>query len=136
MIVYGFRYRRQPFVKVLSKCCVFHCFHRNQLNYDFKLIFHTPYFLSMAIPGPRQLILLCNLFFTGGQTLGRVINPSRGLCLNTGQQRHRINAYTQPILCPEWDSNPRSQRSRESEDSLCLRPSGYCNRFHILHTNQ
>jgi hypothetical protein len=42
--------------------------------------------------------------------LGRGISPSQGLYLYREQRKHRINAHKHP--CLEWDSNPRSQRSR------------------------
>jgi hypothetical protein len=46
--------------------------------------------------------------------LGRVIGPSEGPYLNTGQDKHRINEHTQTKhTCPKWDSNPRSQRPSE-----------------------
>jgi hypothetical protein len=41
--------------------------------------------------------------------LGRVISPSQGR--SATYHEHRIN--TNRHLCLEWDSNPRSQRSRE-----------------------
>jgi hypothetical protein len=40
------------------------------------------------------------------------INPSQGLYLDTGQNKHRINVHTKHP-CPRWDSNPRSQRPSE-----------------------
>jgi hypothetical protein len=43
--------------------------------------------------------------------LGRVINPSQGRYLHTGQQKQNKRTHKHP--CLEWDSNPRSQRSRE-----------------------
>jgi hypothetical protein len=39
--------------------------------------------------------------------LERVISPSQGRCLHTGQHKHRINADRHQ--CLEWDSTPRSQ---------------------------
>jgi hypothetical protein len=52
--------------------------------------------------------------------LGRVISLSQGLYLIIEQHKHRINAYTHTHThthskhtCPEWDSNPRSQRPSE-----------------------
>jgi hypothetical protein len=51
------------------------------------------FFFSMALPahsGPRPLIQFRNHF----SLLGRVISPSQGRYLNTGQYKHRINAYT------------------------------------------
>jgi hypothetical protein len=42
--------------------------------------------------------------------LGRVISPSQGRCLHTGQHKHN-NRRIHRHRCLEWDSNPRSQRS-------------------------
>jgi hypothetical protein len=78
--------------------------------------FHIPHSLN------HQLLyspLLCSgLFFSFVicfiQTvglLGRVVNPSQGRNLHTGQHKHRINAHTD--IHALWDSNPRSQRSSE-----------------------
>jgi hypothetical protein len=57
------------------------------------------------------LIFSFVIFFTQSVgLLGRVISPSQGRYLHTGQYKHRINAHTD-IHAFEWDSNPRSQRS-------------------------
>jgi hypothetical protein len=56
--------------------------------------------------------------------LGWVISSSQGLYLNIGQHKHRINTYTLHP-CPEWDSNPRSQR-----------PSGHCDRPVIYYVDE
>jgi hypothetical protein len=46
--------------------------------------------------------------------LGRVIGPSQGPYLNTGQHKHRINAHTHTKHpCPKWYLNPRLQRPSE-----------------------
>jgi hypothetical protein len=75
------------------------------------------YFFTMAPPahsGPRPFIQFYNHF---SQTVGLIwgeIRPSQDLYLNTGQHKHRINAYTNTKSpCLEWDSNPRSQRPSE-----------------------
>jgi hypothetical protein len=52
---------------------------------------------SMALwahSGPWPLIQFLNHFSQRVGFLGRVISPSQGLYLNTGQHKHRINAYT------------------------------------------
>jgi hypothetical protein len=51
---------------------------------------HTLLFFSMALPAHLQSAGL----------LGRVISPSQGRYLNTGQHKHRINAYTQQTSMP------------------------------------
>jgi hypothetical protein len=43
--------------------------------------------------------------------LGRVISPSQGCYLHTGQHKQNKRTHRQP--CIEWDSNPRSQRLSE-----------------------
>jgi hypothetical protein len=48
--------------------------------------------------------------------LWRVISPSQGRYLHTGQHKHRINAHTYP--CLEWDSNSQSQLSSERRQFL------------------
>jgi hypothetical protein len=55
------------------------------------------FFLSMALPahsGLRPLTQFHNHFSQPVGLLGRVISPSQGRYLNTGQHKHRINAYT------------------------------------------
>jgi hypothetical protein len=47
-----------------------------------------------AHSGPWPLVQFRNHFTQTVGLLGRVIRPSRGLYLNTGQHKHRINAYT------------------------------------------
>jgi hypothetical protein len=51
--------------------------------------------------------------YTIGRTPGRVIGPSQGLYLNTGQHKHRKTRRHTKHPCPKWDSNPRSQRQSE-----------------------
>jgi hypothetical protein len=60
-------------------------------------------FFSMALPaqsGPRPLIQFRNHFSQTVGLLGRVIRPSQGRYLNTGQHKQRINAYTHQISMP------------------------------------
>jgi hypothetical protein len=74
--------------------------------------------------------------------LGRVISSSKGLYLNTGQHKHRINIYTHQRSMPSLGVEPTIQASeraktvhaldrsatvtfRANEDSSCLRPLGY-----------
>jgi hypothetical protein len=55
------------------------------------------FFFQMALPahsGPRPIIQFRNHFSQTVGLLGRVISPSQGSYLNTGQHKHRINAYT------------------------------------------
>jgi hypothetical protein len=60
-------------------------------------------------PWPLQF---CNLFHTDGRTPCRVISPSRGRYLHTGQHKHRINAHTE-VHALSGIRTPRSQHSSE-----------------------
>jgi hypothetical protein len=81
----------------------------------------------MALPahsGPRPLIQFRNHSSQAVGPLGRVISPSQGRYLHTGQHKHRINAHTDiHALSGIRDYDPSV---RASEDSSCLRPRGYC----------
>jgi hypothetical protein len=60
-------------------------------------------FFSMAFPahsGPRPVNPFRNHFSQTVGLLGRVINPSQGRYLNTGQHKHKINAYTHQTSMP------------------------------------
>jgi hypothetical protein len=56
--------------------------------------------------------------------LGRVIIPSQGLYLNTGQHKHRTNAYTGIHALSGIRTHDPSVRA--SEDSSFRRPRGHC----------
>jgi hypothetical protein len=59
---------------------------------------------------------LISQFLDQSQTvglLGRVINSSQCLYLNTGQRKHRKTHTDIKHPCPEQDSNPRSQPPSE-----------------------
>jgi hypothetical protein len=58
--------------------------------------------------------------------LGRVISPSQGHYLNTGQHKHRINAHT--YIHALSGIRTKDPSDRASEDSSCLRPRGHCDR--------
>jgi hypothetical protein len=60
-------------------------------------------FFLMALTahsGLKPLIQFCNHIFRTVWLLGRVISPSQGHYLNTGQHKHRINAYTHQTSMP------------------------------------
>jgi hypothetical protein len=57
--------------------------------------------------------------------LGRVISPSQGLYLYTGQHKHRINVHKHPCLSRIRTYDPGV---RASEDSSRLRQLGYRDR--------
>jgi hypothetical protein len=75
-------------------------------------------FFSMALPahsGPRPIIHFRNHFSQTVGLLGRVISPSQGRYLHTGQHKHRINAYTHQTSMP-WlgfePTIPASERTK------------------------
>jgi hypothetical protein len=85
-------------------------------------------FFSMALTahsGPSPLIQFRNHFSQKVGHLGRGISPSQGRYLNTGQHKHRRNAYTHQTSMP-WLGFETTIRA--SENSSCLRPRGYCDR--------
>jgi hypothetical protein len=87
---------------------------------------------SMAVQpyvGPDLFFSFVIFFTQAVRLLGRVISPSQGRCLHTGQHKHIINAHRYP--CFEWDSKPRSQLSSEQDNSR-LRPRGHCDQKIII----
>jgi hypothetical protein len=80
----------------------------------------------LARSGPRPLIQFRNHFSQTVGPLGRVISPSLGRHLNTGQHRHRINTYT-PNIHALIETRTHDPSVRASEDSSCLKPRGYYN---------
>jgi hypothetical protein len=61
------------------------------------------FLFTIALPaysGPWPLIQFHNHFSQRIGLLGRVINPSQGLYLNTWQHKHRINVYTHQTSMP------------------------------------
>jgi hypothetical protein len=82
-----------------------------------------PTFFSMPLPphsGPRPLIQYRNHFTLTVGLLGRVISPSQGHYVNTGQHRHRINAHTD--IHALIGIRTKDPSVRGSEGSSCLRP--------------
>jgi hypothetical protein len=80
---------------------------------------------SIALPphsGPRPLIQFRNHFSQTVGLLGRVNSPSQGRYLNTGQHKHRINAYTHQTSMP-WVgfelTIPASERAKTVHASDC-----------------
>ena len=73
-------------------------------------------FFPVVLPAysePRPLTQFLNNFSQTVGLLRRVISLSQVLYLNTGQHKHRINAYTHQNPCLEWDSNPQSHCSSD-----------------------
>jgi hypothetical protein len=53
--------------------------------------------------------------FTDGRLLGRVISSSQGFYLNTGQHKHRINAYTHQTSMPYMGFEPTTPASERAK---------------------
>jgi hypothetical protein len=64
--------------------------------------------------------------------LGRIISTSQGLYLYTGQHKHRINAHTNIHASSRIRTYDPSVRA--SEDSSCLRPLVYRDRYYYVHS--
>jgi hypothetical protein len=66
-------------------------------------------YLSLYGPllGPGLFFSFVICFTESVGLLGRVISPSQGRYLHTGQHKHRTNGHKHS--CLNWDSNPRSQ---------------------------
>jgi hypothetical protein len=90
-------------------------------------------FFSLPLPGhsgPRPFIQFRNHFSQTVGHLGRVISPSQGRYLNTGQQKTQNTCkriYT-PNINALSGIRTQDPSVRASEDSSCLRPRGYCDR--------
>jgi hypothetical protein len=82
---------------------------------------------SMALEpfvGPWPLLQFRNLFTQPVGLLGRVIGPSQGRYLNTGQHKQRINAHKDIHALSGIRTHDPGVRA--SEYSSCLKPSGHC----------
>jgi hypothetical protein len=79
--------------------------HGHSTAYSLSQLFATiiTFFFSVALPansGPRPLIQFRNDFPQSVGPLGRVISPPQGSYVNTGEHKHRINAYTYQTFVP------------------------------------
>jgi hypothetical protein len=80
--------------------------------------------------GPWPLLQFLNHFYADGRTLGRMMSPSQGRYLHTGQNKQRINAHTDIHALSGIQTHDPSVRA--SEYSTCLRPHGHRDR-HIYY---
>jgi hypothetical protein len=73
-------------------------------------------------------LLFCSVIFVTKEVglLGRVISPSQGRYLHTGQHKHRINAHTDIHALSGIRTHDSSIRA--SEDSSSLRPRSHRDR--------
>jgi hypothetical protein len=90
----------------------------------YKIYFSFSFLTALpAHSGPWSLIQFRNNFLQTVGLLGRVISPSHGLYLNTGQHKRRTNTYTHQVLSGVRTHDPRVRRS---EDSSCLIRRDHC----------
>jgi hypothetical protein len=89
-------------------------------------LFYTSLVSLPAYSGSRPLIQFRNHFSQSVGLRGRVISPSHGRYIHTGQHKHKINAHRGIHLSGIRTHDPSIQAS---EDSSCLRPCGYCERL-------
>jgi hypothetical protein len=83
--------------------------------------------LYSRLLGPGLFFSFVIIFTQTVGLLGRVISPSQGSYLHTGQHRHRINAHTDIHALSGIRTHDPSVRA--SEDSSCFRKRGYCDRL-------
>jgi hypothetical protein len=76
--------------------------------------------------GPGLFFSYVNFFTHMVGLLGRVISPSQGRYLHTGQHKHRINGHTDIHALSGIRTHDPSVWA--SEDGSCLRPGGHCDR--------
>jgi hypothetical protein len=98
--------------------------HKRESSCKFVMIF------LMTLPahsGPLPIIQFRNHFSQTVGLLGRVINPSQGLYLNTWQHKQNKRIHT-PNIHALSGIRTHDPSVRASEDSSCLRQRGYCDR--------
>jgi hypothetical protein len=78
---------------------------------------------SRAHSGPRPLIQFRNHFSQTVGLLGLGISPSQGRYVNTGQHKHRINAYTHQISMPWMGFEPTIPASERGKTVHDLEPA-------------
>jgi hypothetical protein len=75
-----------------------------------KFIVHSFINGSRGFLGSWQVSFCFIILCAAGRTPWTGISTSQGICLQTGQHKHRINAHRYP--CFERDSNPRTQQPK------------------------
>jgi hypothetical protein len=82
---------------------------------------------DLSLLGTGLFLVSFVIFFSQTEgLLGRVISPSQGRYLHTGQHKHRINAHTDIHALSGIRTHDPSFRT--SEDSSCLRTRGHRDR--------
>jgi hypothetical protein len=86
----------------------------------------------LLVPGLSFCSIFFFIFFTQTvRLLGRMISPSQGRYLHTGQHKHIINSHTDIHALSGIRTHDPNVRA--SEYSSCLRPRDHCDRR--LHKN-
>jgi hypothetical protein len=99
----------------------------SESQYDIQIhsFIHSSITLHPSL-GPGLFFSFVIMFTQSVGLLGRVIIPSQGRYLHTGQHKHRINAHIYIHALSRIQTQDPSVRA--SEDSSCLRPRGHCDR--------
>jgi hypothetical protein len=93
------------------------------------------FFFAMALPahsGPCSFIQFRNHFSQTVGLLRRVISPSQGRYLNTGQHKHRINAYTHQTSFPWAEFEPTIPASKWTKAVHALDRAATSNIIRVL----
>jgi hypothetical protein len=84
--------------------------------------------------GPWSLFQFLDPIHSRKDSFGRVVSPSQGLYLQTGQHKLRINAHNTDSHASSGIAT-HDPSDRASEDSSCLRSRGHCDRRILLNIN-
>jgi hypothetical protein len=116
-------------VNVLNSECLFTRMILYSILYIFYFVCSSSYTVLLRCRGCFIFLWISTL---SAGFLGRVIGPSQGHYLKTGQHKHRINANTHthtPNIHTLSGIRAHDHSVRANEDSLCLRPLGLRDRL-------
>jgi hypothetical protein len=110
-------------MRIYGKGQIFNIYHFTAPKY-FHSFIHQLLYSPFLGPG---LFFSSMIFFTlTVGLLGRLISPSQGRYLHTGQHKRRINA--RPNIHTLSGNRNHDPRFRTSEESSCLKPRDRCDR--------
>jgi hypothetical protein len=84
------------------------------------------------VNGPGLFLSFIVIFTQTVGHLGRVISPSQGLYLHTGQQKHRINAHTDIHTMSGFGTHDPSVRANEDSSYRRLAAHKVTGYFHTF----
>jgi hypothetical protein len=114
--------------QILHSCFAFyHKMNLSTVTYFSKIYYIIIIMALQSFVGPCPLFLLSWSCTQLVGLLGRWISPSQGLFLHTEQQKRRINTHNADIHALSG-IRTHDLSVRTSEDTLCLRPRGHCDR--------